>query len=147
MNILVVIICLFCGTQQKVLDSNRTVGTDVRTANGYKSAQATVCALKHRTTVCCPTYRTNVDFFPVIIVCILLKCYLLDFIECSFPFRSDISVNGLCTNGQQMDRDVRNIRQPCLCTNGQQTDVQNVRQPFVNKCSVDDLCTNIPVHK
>ena len=49
-------------------------------------------------------------FFPVIIVCILLKCYFLDFHWIIFPFRSDISVNRFCTNGQQMD--VRNIRQP-----------------------------------
>ena len=31
-----------------------------------------------------------------------------------------------------------------LCTKGQQTDVQNICQPFVHKCSVDDLCTNVP---
>ena len=48
----------------------------------------------------------------------------LIFIEFSFPFRSDISVN-------------------CLCTNGQQTDVQNICQPFVHKYSVDDLCTKV----
>ena len=46
-------------TQQQVLDSKCTVSkrtTDVRTANVYKSAHVTACALKHR----CPTYRTNV---------------------------------------------------------------------------------------
>ena len=49
--------------------------TNVRTANGYKSAHATVCALKHWSTVCCPMY----GFLPVIISCILQKCYFLDF--------------------------------------------------------------------
>ena len=62
-------------------DSKRT--SDVRTANGYKSAHATVCALKHWTTVCClfavQRIRQLFDLFCVIIVCILTKCYFLDF--------------------------------------------------------------------
>ena len=91
---------------------------DVRTAIRYKFAHATVCALKHWTTVCCQFAVQRIepmfDLFPVIIICILLKCYFLIFIEFSFPFFSDISVN-------------------CLCTNGQQTDVRNIRQPFVHK--------------
>ena len=50
-------------------DSKRT--SDVWTANGYKSAHVTVCALKHRTTVCCLFAVQCMDFFLVIIDCIL----------------------------------------------------------------------------
>ena len=82
-------------TQQNVLDTKRTANgqqTDSkRTANrrpmfGQQTdinVHATVCALKHRTTVCCPFAVQSIgrmfDFFPVIIVRILLKCYFLDF--------------------------------------------------------------------
>ena len=136
-------------------DSKRT--SDVQTANGYKSAHATVCALKNRTTVCCSTYRINVWLFSVIIACILLQCYFLDF---HWIFFSDISVNRLYTNGQQTDVQSiraqmfgwpfvhncssaqivhRNIRSPIHRTaNGQQTDVQNIRQQF-------DICNFLRV--
>ena len=96
------------------------------------------------------------DFFPVTIVCILLKCYFLDFywIFYSFSFlyvgqpfvhkptanwRSKYSSTVCahmfgwrfmhkCSSAQIVHR---NIRCPIYrAANGQQMDVQNIRQPF-----------------
>ena len=79
--------------------------------------------------VCCPTYRTNVTLsFPVIIVCFLMKCFFLDFhiIFYSFSFRyiGQLLVHKRTANGL-----------PKYSSTVQQTDVQNIRQPCVHKCS------------
>ena len=75
--------------------------------------------VNHLLSVCCPMYGF------VFRACIFLKRY---FFFNEFSFRSDISLNRLWTNAQQ-------------------TVVRNILQPFVHKCSDDDLRTNVQVHK
>ena len=127
--------------------------SEVRRANGYKSAHATVCALKHRTTVCCPfavRLLCNVSnqcliFLPMIFVYILLKYYFLDFQLILFSLLVPIYRWTVCA--QTDSKRTSEIFVNRLCTDWQQTDIQNIYQPFLHKCSVDDLCTNIQVHK
>ena len=60
--------CPMFGQQTVDRCSYRKLMTNVWSANGYKSAHATVCAIRHWSTFCCPF-----DVFPVIIACILIK--------------------------------------------------------------------------
>ena len=66
--------------------------TDIRTENIYKSVHATVCALKHPSTVWCSFTVRCMAFFHVITACILLKCYSLD----SYPLCFDIYRSTVC---------------------------------------------------
>ena len=96
-----------------------------------KSAHATVCALKHRTTVCCPTYRTNVWLFSCDINClhspkVLFSWFSLNYLFLFVPiYRSTVCA-------QTDSKRTSEIFVNRFCTNGQQTDVQTINQPFVH---------------
>ena len=107
--------------------------TNVRTANGYKSAHATVCALKHWSTVCCPMF----GFLPVIIASILQKCYFLIFIQFSYPIFQYIGQLFVHKRPQTFDQ---NISQPfdtsnfLLCTAYLFAFLQNVSEVWLCPC-------------
>ena len=113
----------------------------LQTDINLQTAHATVFAPKHRSTVCCPMC----GFFLMIIACILRKCYFLDFhwTLFTFSFRCIVQpfVHRRTANGWP-----KYSSTVCAQTNKQTVD-RNIRQPFVHECSVEDLCTNVLVHR
>ena len=113
--------------------------TDVRfsaNAIGYKSAHATVCALKHRTTVCCPFTVQHIgpmfDFFSCD-NCLHSPKVLFFLFSLNIPFLF-VPIYRSTVCAQTDSKRTSEIFVTRLCTNGQQTGVK----VFVNR-----LCTNV----
>ena len=112
-------------TQQNILDSRWTANG--RPMFGQQKDINLPRRLKHQSTICCPMYGT---FFHMIIACILIKCYFLDFHQIFFSFLfwyiGQPFVNKRTANGQmkymstvyaQMDSKLTKIFVNRLCTN------------------------------